>query len=568
MRITRIEIENFRSIEAKAQIFVSAAFTSFVGPNNVGKSNVLRALNLFFNRETEPGIGFNPAVDICKSHKKSPANISLLLALDPAKDKKLIAHLDAKLPGEFRNASLNISLRCYPSGTLQYTYTNAKGQRKSSPDVVMPIVQMIQAYIDCSYIPAIKDYKTIINSAMMRKIVAATFQGWGKGIQVSTALGKHKQQFQKVLEQLQKILDGSGEDVSSIVNSVVPKIKRLDFSLPYNDLGEFLGKLNLEITEDGLSEKVGLDGEGSGIQSFTIFSMLRLLYLLRPKNTYKKTQFIWLIEEPETFMHHDLQRKTYSKLRDYAKEGQIFITTHSPVFLDKRNASHALHVTKDKSTTEIKTINTQKLMEVVGGSLGVSLQDFTHFNRFNILVEGDSDVRILKGLNELFAAAGDDKVLDGAACNFVSCNGATPIPHFFSLYSVFNRYASFLAVFDRDPAGLAAYQILVQKAPKEDLFLVPVVPHQAAPAIEDIVEIGVWRKCLKKLDDEGLVQLISQKGKITGYQFDPKKRIDVKKRFADLLLKSAKGNLNPFEKYREFLRDVRKRCDALAAVEP
>lgn len=566
MRITKIEIENFRSIREKIPVYISNTFTAFIGPNNVGKSNVLRALNLFFNQETEPGIRFNPAVDISKAHKKSPTNIHLTIQIEPTKDKKLITHIESKLGGEFKNNTMMLSLRGYPNGTLQYTYTNAKGLRKSNTELVIPLIQMVQAYVDCSYIPAIKDYKTIINSAMMRKIVAATFQGWGKGIQVSTALGKHKQRFQKVLDQLQTILDGSGEDVSQIVNSALPKIKRLDFSLPYNDLGDFLGKLNLEITEDGLTEKIGLDGEGSGIQSFTIFSMLRLLFLLRPKNTYKKTQFIWLIEEPETFMHHDLQRKTYAKLREYSDEGQIFVTTHSPVFLDKKNASHAFHVTKDGTATQIETISTATLMKVVGGSLGVSLQDFTDFNRFNILVEGDGDVKILTALNELFWRQGDTTVLNLAECKITSCNGANSIPHFFSLYSIFSRYANFLAIFDRDAAGMNAYQVLLPKAPKEDLFLVTTVSHKSDPAIEDIVDAAAWRKCLKKLDSEGLVQLISQKEQIVGYQYEPKKRVDVKKRFADMLVKSARKNLKPFEKYRELLKGIRKRCDVLAAT--
>src|SRR5262245_33498043 len=52
--IKSIEIEGFRSIQA-ATLSPLTGFTSFVGKNSSGKSNVLRALNLFFNDYLEPG---------------------------------------------------------------------------------------------------------------------------------------------------------------------------------------------------------------------------------------------------------------------------------------------------------------------------------------------------------------------------------------------------------------------------------------------------------------------------------------------------------------------------------
>jgi predicted ATP-dependent endonuclease of OLD family len=56
-RIRSIHIENFRSIKSlDAQL---ADLTISVGKNDCGKSNILRALNLFFNNETNPGSEFS-----------------------------------------------------------------------------------------------------------------------------------------------------------------------------------------------------------------------------------------------------------------------------------------------------------------------------------------------------------------------------------------------------------------------------------------------------------------------------------------------------------------------------
>ena len=56
--LTNIRIEGFRSIR-EADIELDADLTAFAGLNNSGKSNVLRALNAFFNDETDPGQPLN-----------------------------------------------------------------------------------------------------------------------------------------------------------------------------------------------------------------------------------------------------------------------------------------------------------------------------------------------------------------------------------------------------------------------------------------------------------------------------------------------------------------------------
>jgi predicted ATP-dependent endonuclease of OLD family len=59
--IKSVYIDNFRSIRS-----IDADLTQlsiFVGRNDCGKSNILRALNLFFNGETNPGVEFDFAED-------------------------------------------------------------------------------------------------------------------------------------------------------------------------------------------------------------------------------------------------------------------------------------------------------------------------------------------------------------------------------------------------------------------------------------------------------------------------------------------------------------------------
>src|SRR3546814_4079814 len=56
-------IQGFRSI-ADESLNQLDGHTEFIGKNSSGKSNVLRALNLFFNGETSPGLPVNFDVDL------------------------------------------------------------------------------------------------------------------------------------------------------------------------------------------------------------------------------------------------------------------------------------------------------------------------------------------------------------------------------------------------------------------------------------------------------------------------------------------------------------------------
>ena len=67
--ISHIEITGFRSME-KAELADIQDLSVIFGKNDSGKSNVLRALNLFFNGETNPGQEFDPELDICSAESK------------------------------------------------------------------------------------------------------------------------------------------------------------------------------------------------------------------------------------------------------------------------------------------------------------------------------------------------------------------------------------------------------------------------------------------------------------------------------------------------------------------
>ena len=77
MKLLSIEITNFRSIRERLTIRENdARLCTFVGANNLGKSNIPRAINLFFNKEVEPGLPFNAETDISEGQSRAVSNVS------------------------------------------------------------------------------------------------------------------------------------------------------------------------------------------------------------------------------------------------------------------------------------------------------------------------------------------------------------------------------------------------------------------------------------------------------------------------------------------------------------
>jgi AAA15 family ATPase/GTPase len=69
--IDKIEIRHFRSFDGgtgQPRVLIQdlGDLNVFSGANDSGKSNVLRALNLFFNNEISPGVRFEKERDFSK----------------------------------------------------------------------------------------------------------------------------------------------------------------------------------------------------------------------------------------------------------------------------------------------------------------------------------------------------------------------------------------------------------------------------------------------------------------------------------------------------------------------
>lgn len=336
VKIRRIEITNFRSIQK--MVIDSARLQIIVGNNDAGKSNILRALNLFFNSQTNPSESFNFSTDYnvyaanknAKSSKKAK-EIKIKLLLDIPSSYHMTNGDLIEWEKSWRSSGLHneniqgIKLHNGPRGgrTIEKQEIPARSN-----------VRQLLNNIKYVYIPAIKDKEYIAKLRseiyfVVNAVFNENFSDSSKAFEMSIAENLH--------ELTKEISESLG------FNSKI--------SLP-RDLSNLFGNL------DFLNEmKISLDERGDGIKARHIPLILK--YIAEKTKTLQARgnppyTFIWGYEEPENNLELTSSIKLALQFKTFVPDpvSQLFITTHSPAFynLSKKDSTvSCIFIEKDQS---------------------------------------------------------------------------------------------------------------------------------------------------------------------------------------------------------------------------
>ncbi len=305
MKIKEVHIKSFRSIyDARIKL---ADLNIISGLNDSGKSNLLKALNLFFNGQTGWKESFNFGADFSllrnqedpKKRKKAPI-IEITVYFDDVYGQSPVwkkIWRDTGLP----------SSKQWDRKTPKADREESTGfKSKSGVPGMLRNVQYL-------YIPAIKgsDYLSHLVgrlSEILGDDGAGEIRGAATGFE----------------DKLSKYFDDITKDIAETL-SISSLLK-----LP-NDLTQIFE--NMEFTN---TQGVSLANRGDGLRTRHIPILLSRISSL--KETLRKrrklhSHFIWGYEEPENNVElsacFDMAQKFYD---EYSKNHQILISTHSPAF--------------------------------------------------------------------------------------------------------------------------------------------------------------------------------------------------------------------------------------------
>lgn len=319
IQISSIEIYYFRSIY-RLHLKNMNHLNIFSGKNDYGKSNILKALNLFFNNETDwkVPIDFTKDYSIHRRDQVTKETIKgrqfIQITLGFLRGERAVT----SLPDKFYVTKTWYRYSKTPDIKTTIEYQFKKGEIKTkSLDRSQAGLQRYINKIRFEYIPAVKDRRFYTYSlGLLQDIVLQ--RGFG-GADIKSIIKKLNE---AVEQQTTYLRDEYNKVINVETNIVLPE-----------DLSDLFRAFSIATSYGGNNE-VPLSMRGDGIQARFLPS---LLHYITERGDY---WYIWGFEEPENCLEHSLASTLADDLRDkYCKNAQIFLTTHSPALISSEGSN-------------------------------------------------------------------------------------------------------------------------------------------------------------------------------------------------------------------------------------
>lgn len=394
--IEKIEIKNFRSFGNRkgetTEVESASSLNIISGANDSGKSNILRAMNLFFNGKTEGDDFFDFERDFFKKDasddkdvQERVVTIKIWFSNSNNKGKNQLHPDKIYLPGSFwvsrrwkKSSMFSIS---EPRSNIETSFKHEKGDyyekfvedeklKSTTKASLQKQLTEFLSQIHYYHVPAIKD------KLFFSGLFAALQETLWKA--KNSTVDRKKTDFQK---EIQKETSQLMRDFKKTL-----VIKRVDFE-PVFQLPENL--VDLFRTLQVQMGAVQLPQRGDGIQAKLIPEILNFISMKERSYTSRtvrsdvesKKYFIWGFEEPENSYEYKNAQILATKFKqEFIKNAQIFLTTHSFNFISITGdnvSKYRVWFDEEASSSRIS-----RLIEKKDGS--IELKDSTQLNALRL----------------------------------------------------------------------------------------------------------------------------------------------------------------------------------------
>jgi len=443
MKIKNFRIKNFRTITADQTINLQDGIT-IVGPNNSGKSNTLLALYYFFTARTDQ-LGYSAEADLPFGHEGVQTSLTCFFSLDLsdpfdndihkalAKMKKLLD--EDKQDDVATSFSLNLVFRPVPVYQIFPGVKQNLKRRLEYSDLQRHVIDRVLSYFKCYRIPSEKSVEKIYSDFVMPLV---------------------KKEIAKAISPYHEVIKNSIKSLSFSINDTLSQsgVENVNVTLDYPEDGleNLIATLDLEVDD---RSKTSIYSKGMGVQSTVLFSALEWVTKQQSDN-----HIVWLIEEPETYMHPALANKASRVLERLGKSSTVVKTTHSLSFLpnDPLNVAGIIFSPEANSTTITTYKTIHDATSDIRGALGVKFSDYFSLSEVNIFVEGETDVEYLKSAMESYNHKHKRQLfMQGCDFRITSFGGCSNLTGFLRAnYEFIRKEVVAVSLFDCDDAGIKA----------------------------------------------------------------------------------------------------------------
>ncbi len=441
MEFVEFSVKRYRSLlDVKIKIGDKEP-TIICGENNIGKTNLLRAMDLFFNHIKEEN-KFDAKRDI-------PHHIYFGSQGGGTK---------TELIGRFKKGENEVSLKVTFDRDNKVTYHQGKGEiEEVEANKILSEFKFL--FIESHNV----NLPELISIALENDGLTTLDKKRSKQSEALEALEKFIKLSQNAILDIEKEINKCFEGLTDFEGILRDRKIKINF-VEFDKLRDVVKTMTSITLHDGNNH--GIASKGSGAQRAVFLSLMQFI-----SKNYKEN-IIWGIDEPEAFLHPKFQKKIFDVFLKISSNSQpIILTTHSQYFVKINNLDHTYlfegraeerkydrkpnQIFWEISCNKINSNSDQEKSSLIKKHLGIDRNDGWALMPTNIIVEGEEDQKYL----ELFFRNSDLEIP-----NIINAGGATKIGGYLQFYKDLAKdlgyKPKFICLFDNDEEGRKQFNII------------------------------------------------------------------------------------------------------------
>lgn len=347
MKLENLAVRNLRSLGvdpatgAEFSIDLATGLTVLVGPNNCGKSNVVRALELALDPSQQP----DPYLDAWKLHRREPIEIRLRFRADPANEReaRLLVLVDGLDQSSERGGNATTLVHRTVLSFQANEYRRSEDFGVAVPAEEGDASKRLQRALDLFH----KSVGLVVTRS--GETVGSVLGGRFKHELTELVRSRFSEGYNEAIkgrDEYEAKLDSTlfgplTEWLTADLKKVFPDVAGVKLKPTIPEIDEMIATLGLEV-EDAIPS--GLENKGSGVRSGVVAALLRYLA------EHSDTSTVFAVEEPEAFLHPAAQEAVRDHLGRLAvrDDMSVMLTTHSPFMVPRKADATVVALLKDK----------------------------------------------------------------------------------------------------------------------------------------------------------------------------------------------------------------------------
>ena len=469
MRLSKVEIEGYKSVRDKLVLHVDSHVTVLLGANDHGKTNVLTALE-----HLNPDSPFVADTDPCYD-TADKAHLPSLRCDFQLEEQERATLLDAEKKHRAAHPPSAAEGASMPSEAVTGTLATGFAHADLSLNAVPKLLVLTRSGVGNKLIPSldgiseevvsqfIKDHLPRVElirpldrapDSVTHKDLADEKGDFMRGIFYHAGLDPETaEQWFKQDDVTMKRLEQASIELTNSLKASWSQGANLSFRLMHNSKDS---SIELRISDPAVRiQYVRASRRSSGFTHF--FTLKTILYGRERDNP--ASSYIYLFDEPGVYLHPDGQRDLLKALDAIGTTNQVIYTTHSIFMVNKSYPSRHRLIVKDKNGTRIDSKPYQGRWGPAIDALGWAYSGTILFANYVLLTEGDSDPIYLQALFQKLISQEKSSV-DLNSFTAIPMGNARDGIALIKMLRESNAAPDMAVLVDGDPAGVKIIEIL------------------------------------------------------------------------------------------------------------